>query len=86
MLNLLYQEKRKEGDTMSANVYTVQSLLIGTEYASSSLRGKIISAEPHPHAVWYEGCDTYLVQVRPTYSKPLALKDTYRTVAVRKEN
>jgi hypothetical protein len=71
---------------MSANVYTVQSLLVGTEYASASLRGKIISAEPHPHAVWYEGCETYLVQVRPHYSKPLALKDTYRTVAVRKEN
>ena len=86
MLYLLYQQKRKEGVKMTANVYTVQSLLVGTEYASASLRGKIISAEPHPHAVWYEGCETYLVQVRPTYSKPLALRDTYRTVAVRKEN
>jgi hypothetical protein len=71
---------------MSANVYTVQSLLVGKEYISRTMRGQIISAEPHPHAVWYDGCETYLVQVRPHYSKPLALKDTYRTVAVRMEN
>lgn len=86
MLKLLYQQKRKEGDKMSANVYNVQSLLVGKTYYSNSLKGEIISAEIHPKAVWYEGCETYLVQVRPHYSKPLALKDTYRTVAVRMEN
>jgi len=86
MLNLLYQEKRKEGDNMSANVYTVENLLVGKTYNSSTLKGEIISAEKHPQPIWYENCETYLVQVRPHYSKPLALKDTYRTVAVRMEN
>jgi hypothetical protein len=68
---------------MSANVYSIESLLVGKTYYSNSLKGEIISAEIHPQAIWYEGCDTYLVQVRPHYSKPLALKDTYRTVAVK---
>jgi hypothetical protein len=63
---------------MSANVYSVQSLLVGKEYRSRTLQGEIVSAEPHPHAVWYEGCDTYLVEVR----KPLG-GYTYRTVAVK---
>jgi hypothetical protein len=49
---------------MSANVYTIESLLVGTRYVSHSLRGEIISAEIHPKAVWYEGCETYLVEVR----------------------
>jgi hypothetical protein len=49
---------------MSANVYTIESLLVGTRYVSQSLRGEIISAEIHPKAVWYEGCETYLVEVR----------------------
>jgi len=48
MLYLLYQEKRKEGDNMSANVYTVENLLVGKTYNSSTLKGEIISAEKHP--------------------------------------
>jgi hypothetical protein len=79
MLYLLYQQKRKEGDNMSANVYNVQSLLVGTEYQSRTLTGKIVSAEPHPKAVWYQGCESYLVEVRPTYG----LRNQYRTVAVK---
>ena len=70
---------------MSANVYTVESLLVGKTYYSNSLKGEIISAELN-NDVWYADCETYLVQVRPHYSKPLSLKDTYRFVAVRKEN
>jgi hypothetical protein len=64
---------------MSANVYTVQSLLVGTNYYSRTLQGEIVSAEPHPHAVWYDGCETYLVEVAPNsgYGR------TYRTVAVK---
>ena len=65
---------------MSANVYSVKSLLVGTRYVSNSVRGEIVSAEEHPHAVWYDGCDTYLVEIR---------KDnggyTFRTVAVKTE-
>jgi hypothetical protein len=79
MLYLLYQEKRKEGDNMSANVYTVQSLLVGTEYQSRTLTGKIVNAEPHPKAVWYQGCESYLVEVRPTYG----IRNQYRTIAVK---
>lgn len=64
---------------MSANVYSVESLLIGQEYFSKSVRGKIVSAEKHPHAVWYEGCESYLVEIRPQYG----IKNTYRTIAVK---
>jgi len=67
---------------MSANVYNVQSLLVGKEYISRTLRGEIISAEPHPKGVWYSDCDSYLVEVRDSLSN----KYKFRTVAVRKEN
>ena len=63
---------------MSANVYTVKNLLVGTRYVSRSTSGEIVSAEEHPKAVWYDGCESYLVEIR---------KDnggyTYRTVAVK---
>lgn len=63
---------------MSANVYTIESLLIGKTYYSNSLKGEIIDAEK-TSAVWYSDCDTYLVQVRPHHS----FKDTYRYLAVK---
>jgi hypothetical protein len=78
---IVLSTKRKEGDNMSANVYSVQTLLVGKEYRSDTLRGEIISAEPHPKAVWYDGCESYLVEVKsyelgiPQYS--------FRTVAVK---
>jgi hypothetical protein len=74
-------KERKGSDTMSANVYTIESLLVGKTYRSKTLTGEIISAEKSD--VWYQGCESYLVQVRPHYSHPLGLKDTYRTLAVR---
>ena len=67
---------------MSANVYTIESLLVGKTYRSKSLTGEIIDAEK-TNDVWYADCDTYKVQVRPHYSAPLNLKDTYRYLAVR---
>jgi hypothetical protein len=67
---------------MSANVYTIESLLVGKTYKSRTLTGEIISAEKD-NLVWYADCDTYKVQVRPHYSAPLNLKDTYRYLAVR---
>jgi hypothetical protein len=82
MLRYLYQQK-ESGDTMSANVYSVQSLLVGKNYSSRTLKGEIISAEPHPHAVWYEGCDTYLVEVAPNSGSNKWGRKTYRTVAVK---
>ena len=64
---------------MSANVYTIKDLLVGKEYRSRTLMGEIISAEEHPQAVFYEGCETFLVEVSPNSG----YKTTYRTVAVR---
>jgi hypothetical protein len=63
---------------MSANVYTIENLLIGKTYRSSTLTGEIISAEVHPKAVWYKDCESYLVEIRNEnggYS--------FRTVAVK---
>ena len=63
---------------MSANVYSVESLLVGKTYRSKSVSGEIVSAEKHPHAVWYENAEAYLVEIRPTNS----LNNTFRTIAV----
>jgi hypothetical protein len=66
---------------MSANVYTIENLLVGKEYRSDTLRGEIISAEKHPKAVWYEGCESYLVEVR---SYELGISNySFRTIAVK---
>ena len=71
---------------MSANIYSVRNLLVGKTYISNTLRGEIVSAEPHPKAVWYDGCETYLVEVAPQSGSNTWGRKTYRTVAVRKEN
>ena len=63
---------------MSANIYTIESLLVGKMYRSKTLTGEIISAEKHPACVCYENAEAYLVEVRNQnggYS--------YRTLAVR---
>jgi len=63
---------------MSANVYTIESLLVGKTYRSKTLTGEIISAEKHPKAVWYENAEAYLVEVRDS----LRNKIVCRTLAV----
>jgi hypothetical protein len=68
---------------MSANVYTVQSLLVGKEYISRSMRGEIISAEKHPQPIWYDGCETYLVEIAPYSGSNNWGRKTFRTVAVK---
>jgi hypothetical protein len=68
---------------MSANVYSIENLLVGKQYVSRTLRGEIVSAEPHPKAVWYQGCDTYLVEVAPNSGYNNFGNRTYRTVAVK---
>jgi hypothetical protein len=68
---------------MSANVYTIKDLLVGTNYQSRTLQGEIVSAEEHPHAVWYQGCETYLVEVAPNSGSNNWGRKTYRTVAVK---
>jgi hypothetical protein len=70
---------KRKADKMSANVYSIESLLVGQEYFSRSIRGKIVRAEKHPHAIWYENCDSYLVEIRPE----IGYKNAYRTIAVK---
>jgi hypothetical protein len=59
---------------MSANVYTIESLLVGKTYYSRSTQSEIVNAEKHPHAVWYDGCESYLVELA---------NGKFRTLAVR---
>ena len=66
-----------KGDTMSANLYTIESLLVGKPYHSRSVSGEIINAEKHPKAVWYGGAEAYLVEIRKHGGGY-----TYRSVAV----
>ena len=63
---------------MSAKTYSIESLLVGKIYRSKTLTGEIISAEKHPHAVWYDNAESYLVEVRNQNGGY-----TYRTLAVR---
>lgn len=78
MLDLLSNKIKKEGSKMSANLYNVESLLVGKIYRSRSVEGEIVSAEKHPKCVWYDGAEAYLVQVRDN----LRGGYTYRSVAV----
>ena len=64
---------------MSANLYTIESLLVGTPYLSRTLKGEIVSAEKHPEAVWYDGAEAYRVEVKDRLTGGY----TYRSVAVR---
>ena len=65
---------------MSANVYTIEHLLVGKYYRSGSTRGEIVHAEKDNRAVWYgENTESYLVEIRPEngYNK------VWRTLAVK---
>ena len=63
-----------------ANLYSVQSLLVGKTYRSRTLTGKIVSAEPHPQGIWYgDNTEAYLVEVK----SPNSIRTTYRAVAVK---
>ncbi len=73
---------KERGWQMSANVYRIEDLLVGKRYRSNTLEGEIISAEIHPKAVWYEGCESYLVEVRDSFRG----NTVCRTVAVKVEN
>ena len=62
---------------MSANLYNIESLLIGKTYHSRSVSGEIVDAEKHPSCVWYENAEAYLVRIRKNTGGY-----TYRSVAV----
>lgn len=64
---------------MSANIYSIETLLVGTYYRSRSVEGEITHAEKDNRAVWYgEDTQSYLVEIRPTNS----IKKVWRTLAV----
>lgn len=64
---------------MSANVYSIESLLVGTTYRSKTLTGEIISAIKDDRAVWYgEDLEPYLVEIKTS-----SLKNAWRTIAVK---
>jgi hypothetical protein len=65
-----------------ANVYTIESLLVGKYYRSGSIEGVIQSVQKRSN-VYYDNADAYLVRVRPYNSEIL---EEYRTVAVEKES
>ena len=79
----IHYNNNERGDTMSANVYTIEDLLVGTTYSSRTLQGEIVSAEIHPKGIWYEGCETYLVEIIPNSGYNNWGRRTYRTLAVK---
>jgi hypothetical protein len=73
---------KERGWQMSANVYSIENLLVGKTYHSRTLTGEIIDAEKSD--VFYgAGLESYRVQVRPHYPSVFNLKDTYRYLSVR---
>ena len=60
---------------MSANVYTIEDLLVGHNYRSRSIEGEIVHAEKHPAIVWYgANTEAYLVQLSNGKYRTLAVK------------
>jgi hypothetical protein len=75
-------KQKERGWQMSANVYTIENLLVGKTYHSRTLKGEIIDAEKSD--VFYgAGLESYRVQVRPHYPSVFNLKDTYRILSVK---
>jgi hypothetical protein len=65
---------------MSANIYSIESLLVGKSYRSNSVSGEIVHAEKDNRAVWYgDNTESYLVEIRPTHG----LNRVWRTIAVK---
>ena len=65
---------------MSANVYTIESLLVGKTYRSNTrhFSGEIISAEHRPE-IWYgENTEAYLIEINAG-----GLRNKFATVAVK---
>lgn len=66
---------------MSANLYSVEQLLVGHYYRSRSVEGEIISAEKDERCVWYDNAESYLVRIKSNSGKYV-----YRTLAVSNHN
>ena len=73
-------KQKERGWQMSANVYTIENLLVGKTYRSRNrhFEGEIVSASPRP-AIWYgENTEAYVVEV---YDR--TLRNKFATVAVK---
>lgn len=62
---------------MAANLYSIESLLIGKTYRSRSLEGEILDAEKRSD-IYYANAEAYRVRIRPTHG----FSDRYRYIAV----
>ena len=65
---------------MATKLYTIENLLIGKTYRSTSrhFEGEIISAEPRPE-IWYgEKTEAYLIEI-----KTGGLQNKFATIAVK---
>ena len=63
-----------------ANLYTIEDLLIGKTYRSSTLTGEIISAEKSQQPIWYgDNTEAYLVEI----NDPASFRNQFRTIAVK---
>ena len=59
---------------MSANVYSIENLLVGKTYYSRSTQSEIIHAEKDNRAVWYDGAESYLVELSNGKWRTIAVK------------
>lgn len=69
-----------------ANLYSVETLLEGKYYRSTSRRGLdgIIQSAEKRENVYFDNAEAYLVRVRPTYKGDGIFKnDFYATIAVK---
>jgi hypothetical protein len=65
---------------MATKLYSIESLLVGKNYRSTSrhFSGEIISAEPRPE-IWYgENTEAYLIEIRTG-----GLRNKFATIAVK---
>jgi hypothetical protein len=63
-----------------ANLYSIETLLVGKYYRSRSVEGEITHAEKDNRAVWYgDNTESYLVEIRPNYG----FNKVWRTLAVK---
>jgi hypothetical protein len=66
---------------MATKLYTIEGLLIGKTYRSTSrhLEGEIISAEPRPEIYYGDNTEAYLIG----FNYKGSVKTQYATVAVK---
>ena len=66
---------------MSANIYTIENLLVGKTYRSRNrhFEGEIVHAKKRPEIFYGNETEAYLIQIKT----PAYLSDRYATIAVK---